>query len=156
MFMQRRDFTLIELLSVIGIIAIVAAIILGGMNYASRRADEAKTIAAMESLIMALDAFKQDRGYFPPAANPSNVEFLLVSNEVNIRLRTDEEEKDYPFFNRSTNRPYIELGQVDTNSRPYLDAQGQPFQYQCPGTNNTASYDLQSGGMPEVCNWKRR
>ena len=155
MFMQRRDFTLIELLSVIGIIAIVAAIILGGMNYASRRADEAKTIAAMESLIMALDAFKQDRGYSPPAANLSNVEFLLVSNEVNIRL----DGENYPFFNRSTNRPYIELGVVsDDASQPteYTDAQGEPFQYQCPGTNNTASYDLQSGGMPEICNWKRR
>ena len=163
---KRHFFTLLELLSVIGIIAIVAGIILGGMSYAGRRADQAKTISLMTQLEMALDAFKQDRGYYPPAATAAPVEFLLVTvtspppskDVLTLQLGTEE----FPFANSSTTRPYLELGVVNTTATPYIDAWGNAFQYSCPGTNNTSSYDLKSigvDGVPDndddVCNWKR-
>jgi len=75
---QHKYFTLIELLSVIGIIAIVAGIILGGMSYAGRRADQAKTISLMTQLEMALDAFKQDRGYYPVTNDPDDLDVYFV------------------------------------------------------------------------------
>jgi type II secretory pathway pseudopilin PulG len=153
-FHQRKFFTLLELLSVIGIIAIVAGIILGGMSYAGRRADQAKTIALMTQLEMALDAFKQDRGYYPPAAG-AFVKFLTKSNFMYIEL-----EEEYQFFNSSTNRPYLELGWVTDTAKTYVDGYGNAFQYRCPGTNNTSFYDLWSEGATsavddDICNWKR-
>jgi general secretion pathway protein G len=153
---KSHSFTLLELLSVIGIIAIVAGIILGGMNYASRRADEAKTISLMTQLEMALDAFKQDRGFYPPASE-SPVKFLIVSDELILELVLDGASKPYSFVNNTTKRPYIELGWMNDT---YKDSWGNAFQYRCPGTNNTSSYDLWSlgaKGLPDdyICNWKR-
>ena len=157
MFMQRRDFTLIELLSVIGIIAIVAAIILGGMNYASRRADEAKTIAAMESLIMALEEFKDDRGYYP----------ISAANEVELSAGVVWD--NFLAGNSKTNRPYMEGVKPGDE---IIDAYGNPFFYQCPGEKNPQKFDLWSRGSDgkhgddddlanrgegdDICNWKRR
>ena len=63
--MKRHSFTLLELLVSIGIILVLAAITFGGMNYASKRAQEAKTIATMEEFINALESFKQDYGFYP-------------------------------------------------------------------------------------------
>ena len=63
--MRRHSFTLLELLVSIGIILVLAAITFGGMNYASKRAQEAKTIATMEEFINALESFKQDYGFYP-------------------------------------------------------------------------------------------
>ena len=158
-FEQRKCFTLLELLSVIGIIAIVAGIILGGMSYAGRRADQAKTISLMTQLEMALDAFKQDRGYYPPMASAVTVEFLTVSNKLTLQLGGASGQ--YEFVHSSTQRPYLELGWVTNTAQPYIDAWGNAFQYSCPGTNNTASYDLWSEGASssaddDICNWKRR
>ena len=53
--MRKHPFTLLELLSVIMIIAVLAGILLGGMNYASRRADDAKTLATLEDFATALE-----------------------------------------------------------------------------------------------------
>ena len=167
---QRQFFTLLELLSVIGIIAIVAGIVLGGMSYAGRRADQAKTISLMTQLEMALDAFKQDRGYYPPVATAAAVEFLTVGSELTIQLGGATAR--YAFVHSSTQRPYLEIGTVTATATPYVDAWGNAFQYCCPGTNNTSSYDLWSlgadgapgdkkvsGDVPgngdDICNWKR-
>ena len=155
-FEQRKSFTLLELLSVIGIIAIVAGIILGGMSYAGRRADQAKTISLMTQLEMALDAFKQDRGYYPPAATAASVEFRTVSDVLTLKLGTGE----FSFVNSSTQRPYLEIGVVTATAAPYVDSWGKAFQYRCPGTNNTSFYDLWSEGATsavddDICNWKR-
>ena len=175
---QRKFFTLIELLSVIGIIAIVASILLGGMSYAGRRADQAKTLSLMTQLEMALDAFKQDRGYFPVTNDPDDlaVYFVIRSDDssdclflqLSATAGTDNINQ-FLFVNsnthsstNSTNRPYLELGVVTTTATPYVDAFGNAFQYKCPGTNNASSYDLWSKGSDgvsdnddDICNWKR-
>jgi len=164
-FHQRKFFTLLELLSVIGIIAIVAGIILGGMNYAGRRADQAKTISLMTQLEMALDAFKQDRGYYPPATGEVRFFVDSATSKLNIMIGSTA----YEFENSNTGRAYMEVGQVPTcttavaatdPNTPYKDAWGNAFQYRCPCTNNTSSYDLWSGGPTtstddDICNWKR-
>ena len=54
---------------------------------------------------------------------------------------------------RNWNGPYIEKNPVD----PW----GNPYKYRCPGTNNTATYDLYSMGKDgiegtedDITNWK--
>ncbi len=172
---QRQFFTLLEVLSVIGIIAIVAGIVLGGMSYAGRRADQAKTISLMTQLEMALDAFKQDRGYYPPVATAASVKFLTDGSELKLQLQLPPPgatTTQYTFVHSSTQRPYLEIGWVTDVAKSYDDAWGNAFQYCCPGTNNTSSYDLWSlgadgapgdkkvsGDVPgngdDICNWKR-
>ena len=146
---QRKFFTLLELLSVIGIIAIVAGIILGGMNYASRRADEAKTLSIMEGFSMALEAFRDDRGYYPVA----------TADEVKFEAGEAKTWDSFLKGHSKTQRPYMEGIHGGTELK---DAYGFTLRYECPGTNNPQKFDLRSLGPDgvldtddDICNWKR-
>ena len=152
--MKRHSFTLLELLVSIGIILVLAAITFGGMNYASRRAQEAKTIATMEEFISALETFKQDYGFYPIIKSTSNdVDF---QNE-GWNLFLNEEPTGKP---NKKNRAYMEIGGA---RGPLYDAYGQEFQYRNPGEKNKAKYDLwskgkdkTSGNDDDICSWKQR
>ena len=63
--MHKRFFTLIELLAVIGIVAIQAAITIGGLSFATAKADYSKTQSVIEKFGVALENFKADYGYYP-------------------------------------------------------------------------------------------
>ena len=159
----KHPFTLLELLSVIVIIAILAGILLGGMNYASRRADEAKTLAIMEEFATALEAFRVDRGYYP-----------LVDPAAAVQIISTGDWSNFLAGNSKNNRPYME-GIQDNDV--IKDAYGNPFFYVCPGTRNPQKYDLWSrgpdgehgdkkggdanaianaGNGDDICNWKKR
>jgi general secretion pathway protein G len=165
--MKRHSFTLLELLVSIGIILVLAAISFGGMTYASKRAQEAKTIATMEEFINALESFKQDYGFYPIIDKDAAV-------AVNFDV-TDNANKGWKLFmNEETkpnkkNRAYME-GELG----PLVDAYGQEFQYRYPGVKNKAKYDLWSKGpdktngkkggdttpgaddSDDICSWKQR
>ncbi len=167
MLSRFHSFTLVELLAAIGIIAIVAGIVLGGMNFAVRRADEAKTLAIMAEFELALDAFKHDNGYFPPCAAVTDVRYKLNGTEVNIVFLNEEDDDDeatkgikYSFEN-AQGRAYLEFGQVTAGLQSLKDAWGNPLKYQCPGDNNPESYDLWSTGpktstdADDIGNWQK-
>ncbi|NMA21800.1 MAG: hypothetical protein GX927_14595 [Lentisphaerae bacterium] len=146
--MRKHPFTLLELLSVIVIIAVLAGILLGGMNYASRRADEAKTLATMEEFATALEAFRVDRGYYPVVA------------AAEVRISSANAWSTFLSGNSSNDRPYME-GIQDGDF--IMDAFGNAFWYVCPGTHNPQKYDLWSlgpdgidGTVDDICNWKKR
>jgi len=158
---HRKFFTLLELLSVIGIIAIVAGIILGGMSYAGRRADQAKTLSIIEGFTMALEAFKEDRGFYPIVSTAAQVKFEAGAGNAWDKFLSGHS---------SNNRPYMEGIQDGTELK---DAYGNMLWYQCPGTNNPQKFDLWSTGADgeqgdkngvdftkagngdDICNWKR-
>jgi prepilin-type N-terminal cleavage/methylation domain-containing protein len=62
---NRRAFTLIEILVVIGIIVILAAVLLPMVTRSRRQAQDIRTAADMQSIGTALEAFKQDHGDYP-------------------------------------------------------------------------------------------
>lgn len=158
--MKRHSFTLLELLVSIGIILVLAAITFGGMNYASKRAQEAKTIATMEEFINALESFKQDYGFYPIINKDSAVDVDLAADGWKLFMNETQNKK---------NRAYMEGDRVKLE-----DAYGQPFQYRYPGVKNTAKYDLWSKGKDktngkkngdttpganesdDICSWKQR
>lgn len=61
-----RGFTLVEMLVVIGIIAVLAAIIVPVYTTSRKRAAEAKTTAQMIQVLTALKEFQRQKGYYPP------------------------------------------------------------------------------------------
>jgi len=62
---DRSGYTMVELLTVIMVMAILAGIILGAAGYASRKADESKAKADLNLLRGAFEEYRADRGYYP-------------------------------------------------------------------------------------------
>ncbi len=124
MFKKERGFTLIEILTVVVIIVILASTLAPrffGRTEDARIAAAKSDIATME---LALDAYEADNGFYP----------------------TTEQGLD-ALYNAPTSQP------VPTNWKgPYLkkrvgnDPWSGTYIYMCPGLNNANGYDLCSYG----------
>ncbi len=62
----RRAFTLVELLTVIGVIAILIGLLLTGLSRAYRYARESQTSRLMQNVGSAIETFRTDFNYLPP------------------------------------------------------------------------------------------
>src|SRR5688500_16284323 len=63
---RSRGFTLIEMLVVIGVIAILAGIIIGALPAARNKAIRSRVIAEMKQLELAINNYKAKHNFFPP------------------------------------------------------------------------------------------
>jgi prepilin-type N-terminal cleavage/methylation domain-containing protein len=63
---RRSAFTLLELLVVVAIITLLAALLLVAVNRARGMARRASTQTLMSSMSQSMQRFKEDHGYFPP------------------------------------------------------------------------------------------
>lgn len=64
--MRSRAFTLIELLVVIAIIGVLSAIVLASLNTARAKGNDARRIADMHQVSVALELYRDANGVYPP------------------------------------------------------------------------------------------
>jgi general secretion pathway protein G len=114
---MENGFTLVEMLLVITIIGILAALVVPKMVGRSEQARQAAAHADISSIKTALDAFEVDNGYYPKSLQD------LVQQPSNAR---------------NWHGPYLE-------NLPQ-DPWGSPYVYTYPGRHNANSYDLMSAG----------
>ena len=129
----KHPFTLVELLCVIIVIALLAAISIKVTQISYRRADETKTKTIMEIIRTANEAYKTKNGYYYPNGGstyetdfhdlPLDPEFLGDAYETCRNLAA-------------------EVGNADK----IRDAWGNAIRYRSPGIYNTGSYDVYSIG----------
>jgi len=62
-----KGFTLVELLTVIGIISLLVGILVPALHIARLRAREATDRATLNSISMAVETFRNDHGFYPPS-----------------------------------------------------------------------------------------
>lgn len=131
----RGAFTLVEMLLVLVILAVLAAIVIPKF---AGRTQQAKVTAAqsqISSFQLALDAFEVDNGYYPTGSNGLNALVTPPGNAQNWK------------------GPYLQKGIP-------ADPWGNAYIYTCPGKNNPTSYDIMSmgpdgrvGGDDDITNW---
>ena len=77
---RRRNFTLVELLVVIGIIAVLAGMLMAGIMYAPAKAQKAKAQAEITTLMNAIKQFESAYGVLPMATTLSKDGALSTAN----------------------------------------------------------------------------
>jgi len=135
---KPRAFTLIELLLVLVILGILAAVVVPKF---SGRTEQARITAAQSQIATfgtALDAFEVDNGSYPKGK--SGLEDLVQQ----------------PANAQNWRGPYIKSQTIP------VDPWGNPYLYECPGRRNPSSYDLMStgpdgreGGDDDITNWQQ-
>ena len=69
---KQSGFTLIELLVVISIIGLLSSVVFASLNVARAKARDAKRIADMNQIRLALELYMDDSGFYPKESAGSN------------------------------------------------------------------------------------
>ena len=136
---RRQAFTLVEMLLVLVIIGVLAAIVIPKIAGRGEDARIQATKAQIQNFSTALGVFEIDNGNYPRGKD--GLKDLLQA----------------PSDARNWKGPYLEnLTEVP------LDSWQNQFIYECPGKHNPSGYDLMStgpdgreGGDDDITNWQQ-
>jgi len=126
---NRSGFTLIEIILVIGLLAILAGLVIGNVDkiFGNQQLEMAK-FKVNESFKTPLTTFRVAMGRYP--TTEEGLQALLTKPASDTRGRWKG--------------PYVE------SASDLEDPWGQPMQYRFPGTKNPSKYDLYSFGPDMV------
>jgi len=134
--MRRRPFTMIEILVVIAIIGILAALAFTVYPSVVSNSRKKRTISQIASLELALQQYKDDYGYYP--LNGAGEPVLLDSSEASF-WTTLQDPGGAPYL-PDIERNFVQDGNI------YLDGWSRPLAYCAPGKKNPKRFDLWSYG----------
>ena len=158
--LSHYAFTLIELLTVMAVIAILAGMILGTAGYVQKKAarDRARTeIAAME---VALESYRVDNGWYPanPLKKAPSTPNRPTSGGADILYQALTGDGTNKLMDGGVaslgNKQYGKNGvaywepkdnQLNAERNQICDPFGRPYNYVSPGYFNTATFDLWAG-----------
>lgn len=140
----KKGFTLLELLVVIGIIAVLGGVLISGMFGATESANATKCLVNMRSLWTAVDSVASANGYYPPASSYESVNITengTAYGEVKgwIGWLSGDAYKDSPTATKAQRGWYVSLSSDDddtyvavTNGAIWKASNGNISSYVCP------------------------
>lgn len=143
MFKNKKGFTLIELLVVIAIIGILASVVLASLNTARKKGRDARRIADIKQIQLALEMYFDTARSYPVTANWKTA---LAPNYISV-VPDDPLGNSYTYEGCTAN--LYHLGAVlEDSSNPALinDLNGPP-------TGCTGNWGVDAGcsGTPGLC-----
>lgn len=133
----RLAFTLIELLLVLVILGVLAAIVVPKFSGRTEQARRTAAVSQISTFGTALDAYEVDMGSYPQGKN--GLTALLQQPREGTGWRGPYLQKEIP-----------------------LDPWGNAYIYDCPGKHNASGYDLSSmgpdaraGNDDDITNWQQ-
>jgi prepilin-type N-terminal cleavage/methylation domain-containing protein len=147
---DRRGFTLVEMVIVIAIILILAALMIGVINTVMTNAQNQKTAALIKMLDDGCRTYKQEYNIYPPNDKGDSRCLHYYLGRERVKLL----DKD---TNIKTTRPPIIEFKADMleeakgvpdpkNPSPVVDVWGRKIQYKTPGKYNQKHVDIWSSG----------
>jgi general secretion pathway protein G len=128
-----RGFTLVELLLVLVILGVLAAIVVPKFSGRTEQAKEQAARTQISTFQTSLGTFEVDNGYYPKGRQ--GLQELIVR----------------PRDAQNWRGPYLQTDRIP------LDPWGNEYVYECPGKHNPDSYDISSAGPPGadklIANW---
>lgn len=158
----RLGFTLVELMTVVVIIAVLSAVTLTALKYVNLRANVSRAQAMVAKLEVAIEDFKIDNGYYPTTTiyRVSQLKDWERTNSWMLLTQLTGGSKKYLTFARNeldfsggvTNivdpwsNPYVYYRPISNVSYSVWGTNGNPSLCAVGGQVNTATFDLFSYG----------
>jgi prepilin-type N-terminal cleavage/methylation domain-containing protein len=163
-----HPYSLIEMLIVLAIIALLFAMGAGGYTAGRRWLSKTRTEALLAKLKIAIEAYKNDKGYYPQPHNsvtnfrldinvkdfadvnpsgyasdlPASIDHLQPRNNMNKFMDFGKIKADQSL--KVPNSKYNEYFVKDGWNAPAGSENFAAIKYLCPGVINTTSFDLYS------------
>lgn len=151
--MNKRGFTLIELMVVMAILAILLAIGAGAFTSSMKKGRDATRKANLRAITNALDMYYNDKGKYPVGASG---EIKGCGTDAVPTVCGDGIFKD---ANNTLYMAKIPTDPVSSLKYYYVSATGAQYQIYAHLENSqdpaliTTSYNCASGGGTSLCNW---
>lgn len=100
---SKRGFTLIELLVVIAIIGILSSVVLASLNSARRKGRDARRVADLKQLQLALELYYDANGSYPAAVSVAN---LVTPGYIAAIPLDPSDQSAYPYDQVSSGSGY--------------------------------------------------
>ena len=135
---KQHSFTMIELLTVVAIIAILAGIAVGVANLIADKSAATKTEATIKALEIALNMYKDKFGHY--------LDVSITPSALKIPADIPTTNFDGSFW-KFLDQKLINTSTVKSGGYRYFkDGWGNPLVYRSPGKFNKTTFDLGSAG----------
>lgn len=141
----KRPFTLVELLCVIIVIALLAALSIKVTQIAYRRADDTKTKTIIEIIRAANEQYKVKHGYYYQNGTSTYPEGGYTFYSIDLKP-DDKNDPALELLGDAYETCVKMTTETGKDVNKIRDAWGNAIRYRSPGAFNTGSFDLYSIG----------
>ena len=144
----RRGFPLVELLTVVAIIAILAGLVISTSGYIQKKAARSRAEAEIAAMEAALESYRADTGVYPgtSGADQPAALYQALTGDGDNQLGGATASQGQSNFGEQ-GEVYMELkegSQFENETPAVIDPWGQNYHYREPGDYNPATFDIWS------------